>query len=86
MVPCGTADGVLQDLCVHYVGSGIRLQASETGHRAWKQQDQAEHASMGNVLMNRQTFLLWAGNTDLQMLNSWETSQTSAWEIRSHEI
>ena len=53
---------------VHSIGSRIRLQASETGHRAWKQQDQAEHASMGNVLMNRQTFLLWAGNTNLQML------------------
>lgn len=65
-------DGVLQDL--HF--SGIRLQASETGHRALKQQEQAEHATMGNVLTNRQTFLLRTGNTNLQMLNSWETSET----------
>ncbi len=55
------------------------------GHGAWKQQDQAQHASMGNVLMNRQ-ILLQAGNTNLQMLNSCETSETTAWETSAHEI
>lgn len=33
--------------------------------------------------MDGQTLLLWAGNTNLQMLNSWETS---AWEISYSEI
>lgn len=66
-------------------GPGSDYRPLWRGNRAWKQQDQAEHASMGNVLMNRQTFLLWAGNTNLQMLNSWETSETTAWEISTHK-
>lgn len=31
-------------------------------------------------------FLLRAGNTNLQMLNSWATSESAAWEISAHEI
>lgn len=40
---------------------------------------------MGNALMNRQTFLLGAGNANLQMLNSWETSEITAWEMSTSE-
>lgn len=37
----------------------------------------------GNVLMHQQALLLWAGNTNLQMLNSWR-SETTTWDISTH--
>lgn len=48
------------------------IRTSWTCRRALKQQKQAKHASLENVLLNRWN-LHWGENANLQMQNSWET-------------
>ena len=81
---CGTVDGVLQDCAVCQVWdqiTGLRDGAQSMRNRIRLSMQAWEMCSC-----NRQTFILWAGNTNLQMLNSWETSETTAWEMSTHEV
>lgn len=78
-------DGLPQDLGPCTRESDYRL--SETGPRARKRQEQAEHASMGNALMNRQTFFTSSLDRKYKSADVEQLADIcSSWEIRAREI